>query len=157
MTINSLKIADTAASQSLSLVGNTLTFTGASGGLLYAGGTSNAYTIFGGNGTDGTGVVGAGAGNEFIVNVKSGATLTITAPIIASSATPAGSLTTAGGGILILNSTTGSTFTGTSNLNAGVVQIARDANLGTGGLAMNGGTLQLASGGAYRQRHALLK
>lgn len=151
VTINSLKITDTAASQSLSLAGNNLTFTNALGGLLYAGGTSNAYTIFGGNGVDGTGIIGGGtaAGNEFIVNVKAGATLTITAPIIKTGAASTGFLTTSGGGTLILNSITASTFTGTNYLNAGTVEIARDANLGTGALAMNGSTLRLASGGTY--------
>lgn len=151
VTINSLKLTDTGASQSLSLAGNNLTFTNALGGLLFAGGTSNAYTIYGGNGVDGTGVIGGGtaAANEFIVNVKSGATLTMTVPIINTGTASTGFLTTAGGGTLILNSTTASTFTGTSNLNAGIVQITQDGNLGTGGLAMNGGTLKLVSGGSY--------
>jgi len=151
VAINSLKVTDTGASQSLSLAGNNLTFTSALGGLLYAGGTSNAYTIFGGNGVDGAGIIGGGtaAGNEFIVNVKSGSTLTITAPIIKTGAASTGFLTTAGGGTLILNSATASAFSGTSNLNAGTVQITQDGNLGTGGLAMNGGMLQLAPGGTY--------
>ena len=133
------------------LAGNNLTFTNALGGLLYAGGTSNAYTIFGGNGVDGTGVIGGGtaATNEFIVNVKSGSTLTITAPIINTGAASTGFLTTAGGGTLILNTATASTYSGTNNLNAGIVQISQDGNLGAGGLAMNGSTLRLVSGGTY--------
>lgn len=151
VAINSLKITDTGAGQSLSLDGNNLTFSSAQGGLLYAGGASNAYTIYGGNGADGTGVIGGGAaaGNEFIVNVKSGSTLTITAPIIKTGTASTGFLTTAGGGTLILNGGTASTYSGTNSLNGGVVQISQDGNLGTGGLAMNGATLRLAPGGTY--------
>ncbi len=111
-TFNSLKITDTAAAQALALGANAMTFSGTAGGLLYAGGTSNAYTI------SGTGVIGAGTANEFIVNTNTGASLTISAPLVSSTAT-AGSLTKSGAGTL--TPTAVSAFTGSINLTGGVL------------------------------------
>lgn len=115
-TFNSLKITDTAATQALALGANAMTFSGTAGGLMYAGGTSNGYTI------SGTGVIGAGSANEFIVQVPNAASsLTISAPVVSSSAA-AGSLTKAGAGTLTL--TAASAFTGSVNLTGGVTAAA---------------------------------
>ena len=145
-TVNSLKITDTAATQSLVLsTGVTLTVgPAASGGLLYAGGTSNAYTISGGT------AVGAGAGNELLLNVKTGGTLTVSTPIL--TATNAG-VTKAGGGTLVLGGT--NTYTGTTAITAGTLQVAADANLGgaTAPISLNGGTLKTTA--AVTDTHVL--
>jgi autotransporter-associated beta strand protein len=142
LTINSLTINDT-GNNALNLSGNSVTFNGAGGGLLYAGNGSGggSYTI---EDTVGGGSIGAGAANEFILNVNSGATLTINTPIIGSGA---GFLTTAGSGTIVL--TAASSFTGTSFLNSGTLEISADGDLGSGNstalLKINGGTLELAS------------
>jgi autotransporter-associated beta strand protein len=141
-TINSLTINDTSSSgDSLNMGTHGLTVSDASaGGLLYAGNGSGAgsYTI------NGTADLGAGSGHEFIVNVNTGATLTINTPLIGNNT---GYLTTAGGGTLVL--TAASTFTSSDYLNAGTVTISADNDLGTNSgaaaVTMNGGTLELAS------------
>jgi len=142
-TINSLTINDP-ANDTLTLGANNLTFSGAAGGLLYAGNGSGggSYTI---GSVGDSGILGAGAANEFIVNVNSGATLTVNNPIIGSGA---GFLTTAGGGTLVLTAT--SSYTGANFLNGGTLIISADADLGTNSgaaaLALNAATLKLAGG-----------
>jgi len=147
-TINSLTISDT-GNDTLTL-SNNLTFSGTNGGLLYAGNGSGGGSYI----VNGPGILGAGTANEFILNINSGATLTVNSPIIGSGA---GFLTTAGGGNLVL--TAGSAYTGTATagvaanlLNAGTVTISADNDLGAGNATsgqlvnMNGVTLTLASG-----------
>jgi fibronectin-binding autotransporter adhesin len=139
--INSLTINDT-GNDTLNIGNHSLTFNDAgAGGLLYAGNGSGggSYAI------NGTGTLGAGSGHEFIVNVNTGATLTINTPIIGSNS---GFLTTAGNGTLVL--TTASFFTSPSFVNGGTLEISADADLGTGNattglLKMNGATLELAA------------
>ncbi len=140
LTVNSLKIANGGTGQSLALGANNVTFSGASGGLLYVGGNDNLYTI------SGTGIIGAGTTNEFIVNAKSGTTLTISAPIISTTAT-AGTLTKTGAGTLIL-SATNSAYTGATTIVGGTVSIAANTNLGatTTPITLNGGTLRTTTG-----------
>jgi autotransporter-associated beta strand protein len=55
-----------------------------------------------------------------------------------------GTLTMAGTGTLIISST--NTYSGGTNLNSGTIAITNDANLGTGPLNFNGGTLEALSG-----------
>ncbi len=120
-TINSLTISDT-GNNTLALGAKSLTFT-AGGGLLYAGNGSGggSYTI------SGTGIIGAGA-NEFIANVNSGATLTISAPVIGAAA---GTLTAAGGGTLVL--TGNSVYTGPTFIGGGTLQIGNATATTLGG------------------------
>lgn len=111
---NSLKIVDTGTTQSLALATFNLTLSGAggAGGLMYAGGTANAFTISGGTGT-----LTAGA-NDLIINTAgASSSLTISA-IIAGS----GGLTKSGNGTLLLTNTA-NTFTGNVYINGGVLAI----------------------------------
>ena len=69
--------------------------------------------------------------------------LTISGPI---GETTAASLTMSGAGNLILTGATASTYSGGTNLNAGVTTFSNLGNLGTGGVTFDGGTLRFASG-----------
>lgn len=131
-TASSLKITDTAAAQSLVLsTGVTLTLGAANlGGLLYAGGTANAYTISGGT------AIGAGAGNELILDVKQGATLTISTPILTASN---GSLTKSGAGTLQLSGT--NTYTGGTVIDGGTLKLNNSTTSSTPNLGAPTGTL----------------
>ncbi|OYX00851.1 MAG: hypothetical protein B7Z14_07845 [Bosea sp. 32-68-6] len=134
LTVNSLKITGTG----VTLDGNTraITFTGTSGGLLYAPAlSSDSYSI------TGSGIVGAGATNEFIVQVSQG-TLSIANPVVSSTAT-AGSLTKAGDGTLVL--TGASLFTGATNVNGGTLEIS-----GTGTLSSSTGNITVGAGATLR-------
>jgi autotransporter-associated beta strand protein len=55
-----------------------------------------------------------------------------------------GTLTMAGTGTLTISGT--NTYSGGTNLDAGIIAITNDANLGTGPLSFNGGTLEALSG-----------
>jgi fibronectin-binding autotransporter adhesin len=129
ITANSLQVT-AAGTSTLGLAGNNITFNGSTGGLLYAPGTTgtNSETI---SGTGGT--IGAGAGNELIINVQSGAsnTLAVSAPIASS-----GTLTKSGGGILALSGT--NTYTGATNVDGGVLQINAAASLPSTAVNLNG-------------------
>lgn len=133
LTVNSLKISGTGA---LALGTNTLTFTGTTGGLLYALGSAGDSS-----GITGTGVVGAGTTSEFIVHVNQG-TLTIANPVVAS-AQAAGSLTKAGEGTLVLTGT--SQYTGLTSVNAGTLEIS-----GTGYVFSMTGNITVAAGATLR-------
>ncbi len=139
---NSLKINDSGVSDSLTLGSANLTFSGASGGLLYTGG--GMYTV------SGTGVIGGGPTSEFIANVNFGSTLVISAPVVGSATS--GSFTKAGGGVLALSAS--NTYTGITYVDGGVLRLdsatALPGGIGaTGGasnLAIQGGVVGLANG-----------
>lgn len=138
LTINGLNI--TGSGGTLTTGANNITFSGTSGGLIYAGASStDSYAIGAASGS--TGIVGAGSANEFLVHVNLG-TLTIRNPIIG---TGAGSLTKAGSGTLIL--TGASSYTGATVVDAGTLEISGAGTLGsTSGVTVNtGATLRVNS------------
>lgn len=137
VTANSLKISDLGTTSVLANGGNNITFNSQTGGLLYASGSStSAYTI------SGTGVIGGGTASEFIVNTQQG-TLTISSPIVSSTATT-GSFTKAGAGTLILSGL--SAYTGTNNIDAGTVKIGVAQSGATGPLGSGAGALIMGNG-----------
>ncbi|HYF37282.1 MAG TPA: autotransporter-associated beta strand repeat-containing protein, partial [Prosthecobacter sp.] len=86
-----------------------------------------------------------GALNEYIFHVPNTAAagLTVNSPMT----TTAAALTKSGAGVLILSST-GSTYTGPTTINQGVLQIDamnKLGNNGSGGLILNGGTLRFGA------------
>ena len=144
MTVNSLTISDT-GNNALVVGTNNLTFTNG-GGLLYAGNGSGGgtYSI-----TGTTGIIGAGAANEFIVNVNSGAGLTISSQVIGSGA---GILTKTGSGSLTITSAATNAYTGGTYVDAGTLTVNSYASnltgLGTGAVAIAAGaTLNIQSNG----------
>ncbi len=114
LAANSLKIASTASNQSLNLGANNLTITTTSttalGGVLYAGGYNNKYTI---SGTGG--LLASSTTGELIIHTKIG-TLSVNAPVVTSGAT-AGLLTKTGNGTLVLGGT--NVFTGATRIASG--------------------------------------
>ena len=130
-TLSTLKITDTGASQSLALSSYSLSSTG----LLYVGGSTNSYSI------SGTGVLGNGTGNEFIANVASGANLTVSAPLVSTTAT-AGVLTKAGAGTLTYSGASG--YTGATYVSGGTLALSNAASnttpLGNTAITVNTGT-----------------
>ncbi|GAC1550406.1 MAG: autotransporter-associated beta strand repeat-containing protein [Collimonas sp.] len=115
----------------------TLTLSGAN---TYTGGTViNAGTLQIGNGGTSGSIVGDVTNNGTLAFNRSDA---LTYDGIVSGT---GALTQAGSGTLTL--TGANTYEGGTNLNAGVLNVGADANLGaaTGGLTFNGGTLQTAN------------
>lgn len=141
---NTLKLANSADSQTLTLGANNLTFrwtTAANlGGLLYVGGFDNNYMI------SGTGkILTTSTTGELIINVNVG-TLTISAPIVANGAT-AGTLTKTGSGTLVLSAA--STYTGSTRIYQGVVNLqnATAAGSAAGGIIVApGAALELQGG-----------
>ena len=80
------------------------------------------------------------------IDINSSRTLTY-GGVIANNGAESDALAKTGAGTLILTATSVNTFTGTTNLNAGVVQFSRIENLGAGtAIAFAGGTLRYASG-----------
>ncbi|HEX8297268.1 MAG TPA: autotransporter-associated beta strand repeat-containing protein, partial [Chthoniobacteraceae bacterium] len=133
VTVNSLKIANSANGGTLNLAGNDLTVSGIAGGLLYVGGSDNNYTIAN---SGATGAIGAGAGNEFIVTTATG-NLTVSAAVIGSNT---GSLTKAGPGTLTL--TAENAYTGGTNIAGGTLQVGSGGTTGAvQGAVVNNGTL----------------
>jgi len=129
VTINSLKA--TGGTYTLSTGSNNIVFSGANGGLISS---ATALTI--GAAVADTGTIGAGSGNEFIIN-NSG-TVTLNAALN----TGAGGLTKSGAGTLNLRSTATTTVTGPIVINGGTINVDADGRLGTGtSLVLNGGTL----------------
>ncbi|RFC45582.1 MAG: Autotransporter-associated beta strand repeat-containing protein, partial [Verrucomicrobia bacterium] len=128
VTINSLKATGTAT---ITTANNNLIFSGTNGGLV----SSGTLTI-GAAATD-TGTVGAGSGNEFIIN-NSG---TVTLNVLLN--TGSGGLTKSGAGTLNLrNSTASASVTGPIVINGGTIDVDANGRLGTGtSLVLNGGGL----------------
>ncbi|HEX8913166.1 MAG TPA: autotransporter-associated beta strand repeat-containing protein, partial [Humisphaera sp.] len=159
VTANSLKITDTTTGAALDVGANNVTLNGAAGGLLYVpGAAGNSYTV------SGTGTVGAGAANEFVVSVAAGGTLSISAPIIGAGA---GGLTKTGPGTLVL-SNAANAYTGPINVVGGVLSaaVANQNNpttetasiLGAAGARTitlnNGGTFQLTGANVLNPKAA---
>jgi autotransporter-associated beta strand protein len=122
-TINSLRLT---AASTVTLSG---VLTNSSGGLLVTG--SGATAITGGT------LYGA-SGADLIVHQNASAALTISSTLADNGA--ATSLTKDGAGTLIISVT--DNMTGTNYLNGGVVQVDNLAELASGPLDMNGGTLR---------------
>jgi autotransporter-associated beta strand protein len=136
VSANTVKIANSGNSQTLTLGANNLTIT-ALGGLLYVGGNDSNYTI------SGTGIVGTPAG-ELIITTVSGTTLNMSAPIIGSGA---GILTKTGVGTLVLNAA--SLYTGATYVNQGTLRLANATAAGTVAgtiYVQNGAALELVGG-----------
>lgn len=130
-THNSLKLAPTAAGQSLDL-GASQTLGLVSGGLLFTG--SEDYTI-----TNGT-LSATTAGDDLKVFVNGAGDLLINSTIANGSG--ANGLTKSGAGTLVLGGS--NTFTGAVVVNQGAVSVASASALGSGtSIALNGGTLGL--------------
>ena len=114
LAANSLKIANSDVNQTFDLGSNTLTVTTTSatalGGVLYAGGGNNTYTI---NGTGG--LLASSTTGELVIHTHVG-TLTVNAPVVTSGAT-AGQLTKSGNGSLVLGGT--NVYTGATRVASG--------------------------------------
>ena len=114
LAANSLKIVNTDVNQTLNLGANNLSVTSTAattlGGVLYAAGANNKYTI---NGTGG--LLASTTTGELIVHTVAGA-LTVNTPVVTSGAT-AGLLTKSGSGSLILGGN--SVYTGTTRIASG--------------------------------------
>ena len=128
ITTNSLKVANTAASQALNLGGNALTLT--NGGLLATG--ANAYAI-----NNGTITSGLATTPNVTLHAYGAAPLTVGATVVDSAVGPT-ALTKAGPGTVVLSGN--STYTGQTFLTAGTTSIATDHPLGGGN-----GTILIAS------------
>ena len=128
ITTNSLKVANTAASQALNLGGNALTLT--NGGLLATG--ANAYAI-----NNGTITSGLATTPNVTLHAYGAAPLTVGATVVDSTVGPT-ALTKAGPGTVVLSGN--STYTGQTFLTAGATSIATDHPLGGGS-----GTILIAS------------
>ena len=144
--IGSLKITNSGNSQTLNLGNNNLTVTSASatalGGIMYAGGSDNLYTI--GNGA-GTGrIVSSTANQELIFAVQTG-TLSVSAFVGLSGASSP--VTKSGAGTMEISSA--NDFTGAVRVNQGVLRLANATASGTTAgniVVQNGAALELANG-----------
>lgn len=137
----------------LTIGGSSTTFDNTSGAAITLA-NNNALTISGGSPTFtgagdgthdlnfGTGAVTVGGANRTLT--VSAGTLTLGGGVTENGG--AQKLTKAGAGTLVLNGAAG-TWTGGSEVDAGVLAIGSDTSLGTGSLSLKGGTLQ-SSGGA---------
>jgi autotransporter-associated beta strand protein len=134
---NTVKITNTADSQTLALAANDLTITSTSatalGGIMYAGGNNNVYSITGSTGR----IVTSAANQEIIFAVQAG-TLSVGAFIGASGST--GSVTKSGSGTLDVSSA--NNYTGITRVNEGVLRLSNDSAAGTaaGGIVVPVGT-----------------
>ena len=131
ITVNTLKIATTSTSQSLALSGQ-LTLSG--NGILFTG--ADAYSITGSSIRSNTGVTG-----DLIVHQNGAGDLSIDSNIV--NGTGASGLTKTGSGTLVLNGT--NSYTGTTSVRGGTLQVAASANLGSGSITLDAGTLRVTS------------
>ena len=128
-TLNSLVITS-GSGGTLNLSSQSMTFNGA----LLMTGTGN-YTI-----TNGT--LGA-SGTTLIIHQFGSGVLTVSGTMGGGAA----SLTMDGTGILALTSTNNFNSTGTTTINGGTLQISGSGNLSASGIALNGGILEVTTGG----------
>ena len=139
---NTLRIENTANDQVLDLGGNTLRFRSLSngeGGLLYAGGANNNYTI-----TNGDMEPTNGNGQSLLINTYTG-TLTVDTTLNYGSS----GLTKAGGGILALGGSTN--FDGAADVLQGTLLINGDSTEMNGTLTVNCGCHPRRHGHSRRQ------
>ncbi len=138
-TMNALLVENTSGSTGITLAGAGASLNVASGAFLFLG--TQAVNVSGFSGITTTGGL-----NEYILHVVN--TAPGTGVTIGSAFTTSGAaLTKSGAGTLTLTST-GSTYTGPTTINQGVLQIDSLANLGnngSGGIVINGGTLRFGT------------
>ncbi len=132
-SIGAIKIASTAASQALALsVNGSLRV--ASGALLFTG--AHDYAITGGT-------IKSTSGNELLVHQYGQGSLTISSTV--GNGAAASVLTKAGPGVVVLAGS--NSYTGQTNIHAGILSISSNANLGavaTGAqIVIRGGSLQV--------------
>jgi fibronectin-binding autotransporter adhesin len=114
--------------------------------LSFNGGTLEALAAGGGL-TSSKAVTVAAGGGTFLADAG-------TASVLSGTISGPGAWTKAGAGTLKL--TGANTYSGGTNLNGGVLAVNSDANLGTGPLSFNGGTLEsLAAGGGLTSTKAV--
>ncbi len=140
---NTVKITNSANSQTLALNALNLTITSASatslGGIMYAGGNDNLYSITGSTGR----IVTSVASQELIFAVQTG-TLSVGAFVGASGST--GGVTKSGAGTMVISSA--NDYTGATYVNQGVMRLANNTASGTvaGGInVQNGAELELSN------------
>ena len=146
LAFNAIKLTDNDASQALDLKSFSLTGGQNPSAILYAGGSTNSYTI-----KDSVGGASIGSSNnELILDAASGATLNIASSVQVMGSASTGALTKSGAGTVVINSTNNS-YTGTNYIDQGILSIASlgtngagNSSVGTGGFTINGGTLQYA-------------
>lgn len=147
-TINSLILHDaTTAAGSLTVSGSGL-LTNTSGAFLFTLNTAATASSAHGILLNGFSGIQVGSTNEYIIQVVNPVSTATTPALtveIASNLTSTGaSLTKSGRGTLILSGS--NSYGGGTYLNEGILQVAGLANLGSGGLTFNGGTLRLGAG-----------
>jgi len=146
---NTVKITNTGNSQTLDLGANTLTITSTAattlGGIMYAGGSDNLYSI---TGTSAARISSSGGNQELIFAVQRG-TLSLGVAINGNSA-----VTKTGAGTLAISVT--NTGTGAQYVNEGVVRLesaaasgAASASNGTGIYVQNNAALELTGGFSF--------
>ncbi|MCE5327234.1 MAG: autotransporter-associated beta strand repeat-containing protein [Planctomycetaceae bacterium] len=139
MAANTVKISNTANSDSLNLGANNLTITSSSatslGGILYVGGNDNQYSITGSGR-----IVPSTANQELIFNVNTG-TLTVSALIGAAGASSP--VTKAGPGTLVLAAANG--YTGATTVAGGTLSYGINDAISSGAVTVNGGTLAMGT------------
>ena len=143
VSANALKLANSGNGDTLALGTNNLTIYSASatalGGILYAGGNDNNYTI---SGSIGRILPSGGTPQELIINVSTG-TLTVSALVAANaSASP---LTKTGPGTLVLGNT--NNYTGATYVNQGALRLTNALGAAGGAInVQNGAAVELAGG-----------